>query len=198
MPYPPGYAAPNPLGSKADPSGHKPALRTWFLICAIAPGACLALAILLILVGALAGDPDVLAVCAILAYLLELLAVPFLIGKLVIGLVWLHGAWRWMPPDQRYDRVGKPIGPDQVFYLLIPYFHFYWMFPINLQLCYAMDRLRAQRFPQAMTMSNPDIVLWAAICELIPVANFVVAPFLWASYMKRIDTMHEELQSLGA
>ena len=197
--YAPAYpAAPNPLASKADASGHKPGMRTWFLVCSMGGVGCFALGFLLFLIGAISGDPDVFAGLAIAGYFVLLLSSPFLIATMVVAMVWLHGAWKWLPPDQRFDKMGKPIGPDQVFYLLIPYFHYYWMFPINLQLCHAMDRLRATRFPQAMTVTKPDTAMWAAICEFIPFANFFVAPFLWASYMKTIDTMHEEMQSLGA
>lgn len=192
-----GYPGVNPMASKADVSAHKPGLRMWFLICAGGTLACFVLGALSLMIGAISGDPDVFAIFGVIGYLLMLASTPFYIAKLVIGMMWLHAAWRWVPPDMRYDNTGKPIRPDQVFYLLIPYFQYYWMFPINGSLCFAMDRMRAERFPQAMTTSNPDTAMWAAICQFIPFGVFV-SPFLWASYMKRIDTMHGELQALGA
>ncbi len=202
-PPPMGYApAPGPwpqpvLGSKADPTGHKPSLRLWFLVCAIAGYAAIFVGVGAFLLGFLSGDPDVIAAFAVIGYAIALIAVPFHIGSLVIGMLWLHAAWRWLPPDQRFTRDGKPLGADQVFYLLIPYFHYYWMFPINLELCHAMNRLRDQRFPTALKRCNADVAMWAAICQLIPIAVFV-APFLWASYMKQVDAMHDELGALGA
>lgn len=198
---PPGYGMPYvgaPLSNRADLSGHKPGLRTWFLVCSIGGAACFLIAPFLFLLGAITGDPDALAVMGVLAYIFFIMASPFIIAKIVLAMVWLHGAWKWLPPDRRFDKSGQPMGPDKVFYLFIPYFHYYWMFPINSQLCYAMDRMRAERFPQTATTSNPDMAMWGAICEFIPFVNVFVAPFLWASHMKRIDQMHEEMQALGA
>ena len=65
------------------------------------------------------------------------------------------------------------------------------MFPINLGLCDAMERLRRRR--TARRSPKRDMAMWAAIIELIPIGNFFVAPFLWASYMASIDVMHDEI-----
>ena len=68
------------------------------------------------------------------------------------------------------------------------------MFPINLGLCDAMERIRATYVREPRAEPPPrDTAMWGAICEIIPFGNFFVAPFLWASYMRRIDLMHEEI-----
>jgi hypothetical protein len=188
---------PGGLGSRADASGHKPGLRLWFLLCSIAAFGMVFVGVGAFMVGLVSGDPDVITAFAVVGYLTALLAAPLHVAALVIAMIWLHGAWRWLPPDQRFTRAGRPMGPDQVFYLLIPYFHYYWVFPINLELCHAMNRMRDQRFPTATTRANADTAMWAAICSLVPIAIFV-APFLWAAYMKQIDAMHDEMGSLGA
>jgi hypothetical protein len=123
----------------------------------------------------------------------------FVYVKLGLALYWLHGAWKWVPMDQRVSPQGKRFTPGDVFMLLIPYFHLYWMFPINMALCDVMERVRAMWVREPSSDPSPrDTAMWAAICELIPFANFFIAPLLWASYMRRIDVMHEEIESVVA
>ena len=203
--YPqPGYAQPGmgfPYGvdpSRADASGHRPGARLWVILSGVALAIGYLGGIGMMIAGAVIDDPDVTPIFIVVGYLMVLLGALFFYVKVGIAMYWLLGAWKWLPMDSRFDKYGKPFGPDKVWLLLIPYFHFYWMFPINLALCDAMDRLRMTRYPQVQTTAPRDLAMWCCICELIPFANFFVAPFLWASYMRKIDAMHEEMQAFGA
>lgn len=205
----PGYGAPGypypgtglPYGvdpSRVDASGHHPGTHLWVTLSGVALTIGYLGGMGLIVGGAVAQDPDVTPFLIIVGYLMILVGALFFYVKVGLAMYWLLGAWKWLPMDWRYDKVGKPFGPDKVWLLLIPYFHLYWMFPVNLALCDAMDRLRQTRYPQGQTMAPRNLALWCCICELIPFANFFVAPFLWGSYMKQIDAMHEEMQAFGA
>ena len=179
-----------------DPSGHHPKVRVWFLVVAIVSGA-------LYLIGA-AGfgaamaidDRDVTPILAVSGFALLMLGALLIYVKLGLGLYWLHQAWKWVPMEQRFDKKGKRLAPDGVFMLLIPYYNLYWMFVINLSLCDAMERMRlTARTTQSVSR---DTAMWACILELVPFANFFVAPFFWASYMRQVDAMHEEITAVTA
>ena len=187
------YVVP-PMASYIDPTGHHPKVRIWFLITALISGTFYVSGIGLF-VGAFAvHDHDLSPVLAVAGWAVILLGAMLIYVKLGLALYWLHGAWKWVPMDQRFTRDGKRIGPGEVFMLLIPYYHFYWMFPVNMGLCDTMERLRAHYLRgQPVPPTIRDKAMWAAICELIPFANFFLAPFMWSSYMKRIDEMHEEI-----
>ena len=190
--------APSPYHPLAtiDPTGHHPQLRVLFLLTA-ATSAFLYMGGLLAVIVPLVVDPShPEPVFILVGYAAVLFGALLLYVKLGLALYWLHGAWKWVPIDQRAGRDGKRYTPDGVFMLLIPYYHWYWQFPINLGLCDAMERLR--QASRTMTPPKRDVAMWAAICEIIPFANFFVAPFLWASYMKSIDVMHDELASAMA
>ncbi|HEY1955394.1 MAG TPA: hypothetical protein VGH28_07270 [Polyangiaceae bacterium] len=191
-PYNPYVVPAMPLtAASIDPTGHRPQVRIFLLISAVASA--------LLYVGGIAGvvaaivvDPSHPEPVFILAgYATMLFGALLLYVKLGLALYWLHGAWKWLPMDQRVGRDGKRRTPGDVFMLLIPYFHWYWQFPINLGLCDAMERLRQVTY--GTQTPKRDVAMWAAICEIIPFANFFVAPFLWASYMKSIDLMHDEI-----
>ncbi len=187
------YVAPGvPLSvASIDPTGHRPQLRIFFLLLA-ATSALFYLGGIVTVVGAIVIDsshPEPVFIIA--GYAAMLLGSLLIYVKLGLGLYWLHGAWKWVPMDQRVGRDGKRYTPGDVFMLLIPYYGLYWQFPINLGLCDAMERLRATT--GATQTPKRDVAMWAAIRELIPFANFFVAPFLWASYMRSVDVMHDEI-----
>ena len=192
-PYQQPYATPAmPLtAASIDPTGHRPQARTFFLLVAVV-SVLLYLTGIGLLVAAFVVDPrHVDPALAIGGYATMLLGVLLIYAKLAVALYWLHGAWKWVPMDQRVGRDGKRYTPGDVFMLLIPYYHWYWQFPINLGLCDAMERLR--QVTRTTAMPKRDVAMWAAICEIIPFANLFVAPFLWASYMRSIDLMHDDI-----
>jgi len=191
-PYNP-YAIPAmPLTAASfDATGHRPQIRIFFLITAAA-SALLYLGGIVGFVLAIALDPSHPEPLYFLAAEgVMLLGALLIYVKLGLALYWLHGAWKWVPMEHRAGRDGKRYTPGDVFMLLIPYYNLYWQFPINLGLCDAMERLRQT----CRTIEAPkrDIAMYAAIAEIVPFANFFVAPFLWASYMKSIDAMHDEI-----
>ncbi|HSQ65862.1 MAG TPA: hypothetical protein VLM85_21720 [Polyangiaceae bacterium] len=196
-PFDPSAPFRNPaVATPIDPSGHHPKARAWFLVVAIVSGA-------LYLIGACGvgaamaiDDHDVSPILAVSGFGLLMLGALLIYVKLGLGLYWLHQAWKWLPMEQRFDKNGKRVGPDGVFMLLIPYYNLYWMFVINLALCDAMERVR---FTARTTQTaSRDTAMWACILELVPFANFFVAPFFWASYMRQVDAMHEEIFAVTA
>jgi len=187
------------LASGVDPTGHRPSARIWMLVSGVAITALYPLGFAMF-VAAIALERasvghrpnDEVVVLAIGAYAVMLFASLFVYVRLGFAMFWLHQAWKWMPAHQRFDRFGRPRTSKETFYLLIPYFNFYWMFVYNFALCDALDRMRVQ---YRTTQPAPrDLAMWACIAELVPFANFG-APFLWASVMKRIDVMHAEMMS---
>jgi hypothetical protein len=180
--------------SAIDPTGHKPQIRLWLLLSALAGGFFYTVGFGLFIAAVVVADKDVSPWLFVAGWCVLMLGAVLVYVKFGLALWWLHAAWKWVPMDQRYMRDGKRIQPGEVFMLLIPYCHFYWMFPVNLGLCDAMERMRAQWVREPRMEPPPrDTAMWAAICEIIPFANFYVAPFLWSSYMRRIDQMHEEI-----
>jgi hypothetical protein len=192
QPYNPYVVPAMPLtAASLDATGHRPHARTMFLVAAVAC-ALFYLGGLVLVFGGFVADashPDPVLIVA--GYATMLLGVLLLYVKLGIALYWLHGAWKWVPMEQRAGRDGKRYTPGDVFMLLVPYYNYYWQFPINLGLCDAMERVRY--IARTPTTAKRDTAMWAAICEIIPFANFFVAPFFWASYMRSVDVMHEEI-----
>ncbi len=174
-----------------DPSGHRPKARPWYLVGAVVSSSLYFIG-LVTMIGAIAiHDEDVSPIVGFAGWALLMLGALLLNAKFILGMYWLHGAWKWLPADQRFDKTGKRFTPDNVFMLLIPYYNLYYMFVYNFALCDAMQRMQAAARTNATV--TRDMVMWACVCELIPFANFFVAPFLWAKYMRRIDTMHDEI-----
>ena len=179
-----GQLPPNPyvvpaVVSAIDPTGHKPQLRIWVLLSALASGLLYTSGIGVMVAAFAIHDHDLSPILFVGGWAGLLVGALLIYVKIGVALYWLHGAWKWLPMDQRFTRDGKRISPGDVFMLLIPYYHFYWMFPANMGLCDAMERLRAHYVRTQRTEPPPrDTAMWAAICELIPFANFFVAPFL--------------------
>lgn len=184
------------VATAVDPSGHHPKVRGWFLIVALVSGALYLIGMSGFAAAVAIQDRDVSPILGISGFAMLMIGALLVYGKLALGMYWLHQAWKWLPIEQRYDKNGKRIGPDGVFMLLIPYYNLYWMFVINLALCDAMERVRfSARTPES---APRDTAMWACILELVPFANFFVSPFFWASYMRRIDLMHEQISAVMA
>lgn len=122
-----------------------------------------------------------------------MVAVFLLYGQIAAGLVWLHRAWSWLPWDQRYTRHWRGwITPGQAaWFMLIPYFHYYWMFVANTALCDAFDRLRVNYPTRRPAPKN--IAIAACISQFVlPVP---VGSILWWLYMSRIEEMSREMSA---
>jgi hypothetical protein len=115
----------------------------------------------------------------------------FFIGHLVIGPIWMHRAWSWLPPDQRYTKHWKSwIEPPQAaWFLVIPYFQYYWMFVISCGLCDALDRLR-ERYPTT-DLAPKTLAITAGVCTLL--IPMPVGALLWILYMAKVEAMTEEM-----
>jgi hypothetical protein len=117
--------------------------------------------------------------------------VVLLYAQIAAGLVWVYKAWSWLPPDQRYTRHWKSwITPGQAsLMLLIPYFHYYWMFIANLGLCDALDRMRVG-FP-TREAAPKSLAIAACVCQIF--VPFPIASVLWLVYMAKIERMTREM-----
>lgn len=122
------------------------------------------------------------------------MAIIFLLyGQVAAGLVWLYKAWSWLPWDQRYTRHWRSwLTPSQVaLMLLIPYFHYYWMFVANIGLCDALDRLRVS-YPTSKPAPK-NLAIAACVCQLV--IPFPVGSILWFVFMTRIERMTHEMSA---
>lgn len=119
------------------------------------------------------------------------LAVLLVYVQIGLGVAWMHRAWSWLPPEERWSRHWRSwITPGTAsLFLLVPYFHYYWMFVINTALCDALDRVRA-RFP-IRAAAPRGVVLAAEICQFI--IPLPVAAILWLVYITRVERMMAEL-----
>jgi len=116
-----------------------------------------------------------------------------LYAQLAAGLVWLYKAWSWLPWDQRYTRHWRGwLTPSQVaLMMLIPYFHYYWMFVANCGLCDALDRLRVS-FP-TREPAPKNLAIAACVCQLL--IPFPVGSILWLVFMGKVERMTREMSA---
>lgn len=139
-----------------------------------------------------AGEPDAGAGIAV-AVAFTVLMIG-LYGYLITGIVWMYKAWNWLPADQRYMKHWKGwISPSQAsLFLLIPYFHYYWMFVINLGFCDAIDRMRIARGHAGPRVEAPKgLALAACITQLV--IPLPVGMILWLVYMAKMEKMMREI-----
>ncbi|NOU28038.1 MAG: hypothetical protein HOO96_09055 [Polyangiaceae bacterium] len=117
--------------------------------------------------------------------------VLFMIGtmainaKSIVALVWVHKMWTWLPEQERVSRMwSSRISPAQAtFFLLIPYFQYYWMFVVNCALADAMDRMQIS-VAGPPKPSAKGTAIAACVCTLV---FFPASIFLWHAYMKRVE-----------
>lgn len=116
-----------------------------------------------------------------------------LYGQIAAGLTWLYKAWSWLPWDQRYTKHWRSwLTPGQVaLMMLIPYFHYYWMFVANCGLCDALDRLRVS-YPTRRAAPK-QLAIAACICQLV--IPFPVGTILWLIFMNRVEAMTREMSA---
>jgi hypothetical protein len=119
--------------------------------------------------------------------------VLFLYAQIGIGLFWIYRVWNWLPADQRWSRHWKGwISPSMAAgMMLIPYFHYYWMFVIDCGICDAFDRMRASHPTSQAAPKN--LAIAACICQLI--VPMPVGAILWFMFMTRVETMSREMSA---
>ncbi len=129
--------------------------------------------------------------------MVALFAMMFMLyGQIATGLVWIYKAWSWLPQDQRYTRHWRNwITPGQAaLMMLIPYFHYYWMFVANLGLCDALDRLRVS-YP-TRDPAPKSLAIAACVCQLL--IPFPVGSILWLVFMGKVERMTREMSATMA
>ena len=124
------------------------------------------------------------------------LAIVLLYAQIFIGLFWIYRVWSWLPEDQRWTKHWKGrIDPAMAAgMMLIPYFHYYWMFVIDCGICDAMDRLRVH-FPTTREAPK-QLAIAACICQMI--VPLPVGSILWVMYMSRIEAMTRDMSAAAA
>jgi hypothetical protein len=202
-PAPPGAYAPNyqggyrvgvPAGFSGDRTGGKSWVKWAYLACLVASLLGIVIGITALALSDQASDRDGRELIAMLGGMLLVGSVLFMNVKLVLSLVWLHGAWSWIPFEQRYTGRGKPVTPlNAALMLIIPYYNLYWMFVVNVGLCDALERMRLQY--RTVNAAPRGTAIGACVCQLIPFANLFVAPFVWFFYMRGVDALREELMA---
>ena len=117
--------------------------------------------------------------------------VLLLYAQIAAGLVWIYKAWSWLPWDQRYTKHWRGwITPSQAaLMLLLPYFHYYWMFVANIGLCDALDRLRVSYPTREAAPKN--LAIAACVCQMV--IPFPVGSILWLVFMGKIERMTREM-----
>lgn len=106
-------------------------------------------------------------------------------AKGIVALFWMHKMWSWLPEHERVSRMwSSRISPAQAtFFLLIPYFQYYWMFVINCAMADAMDRMQIS-VAGPPKPSAKGLAIAACVCSLV---FFPASIFLWHAYMKRVE-----------
>lgn len=184
------------LGSGAAFGPIPGGLRVAYLCVAIGMGVAFALTVASLAVAIAGADrhrpPSALLITGVSSYGLLCL---LLLAQLVLGVFWVHKAWSWLPMDQRWTRQWKSwISPDQAAgYMLIPYFHYYWMFVVNLGLCDALERLRVA-YP-TQTTAPKDLALIACIMQIV---CWPLAPIFWLAFTWRVEQMSREMSASAA
>lgn len=122
-------------------------------------------------------------------------AILLLYVQVGVAAVWMHKAWSWLPHTERYAKSWRSwITPAQAsLFLLIPYFHWYWMFVVNLGLCDALERLRTQH---PAGPAPRGIAMAAMISQIVQLfVPLPVSPILWLVYMTRVERVMREMSA---
>jgi len=191
------YRGPPVVGFTGDLRGHKPWVKWAYLVVLVVSVLALVGGIVCMVMSddvRTSGDEDTAGLLAGIGALGVFGGLMLFYVKLALALVWLHAAWSWVPFEQRFLASGKPITPGgAVGFMFIPYYNLYWMFVANTGLCDALERMRLT-LPTPTTRATPrGLAIGAAVCQIIPLANLVVAPFLWFFYMHSLDAVRAEL-----
>jgi hypothetical protein len=123
-------------------------------------------------------------------------AILLLYAQIFLGLFWIYRVWSWLPEDQRWTKHWKGrIDPAMAAgMMLIPYFHYYWMFVIDCGICDAMDRLRTV-YPTTREAPK-QLAIAACICQIV--IPLPVGSILWFLYMSRIEAMTRDMAAAAA
>jgi MFS family permease len=124
--------------------------------------------------------------------LIFVLAMLWALTYCVAALTWIYQSWAFLPHEMRRTASGRPITPGgAVGALFIPFYNLYWMFVIAPGLCDAINAAQAQsgRSPSAPR----ELATIAAVVQVIPYINWLLAPVLWIVYMFKVDHAKEEL-----
>ncbi len=187
-----GYRERAPGVFGGDVRGHKPWVAWVFLGCIVLSLLAFAIGLGLAISADDMDDLEAADGAQTLGGLLIFGALMLYNVKLILSLVWLHGAWSWLPMEQRVTGGGKVVSPgNAVGLLFLPYYNLYWMFVANVGLCDAMDRMRLSF--RGVRPAPRGAALGACICQVIPIVNLFVAPFFWFFYMRGVDQFREDM-----
>jgi cytochrome b561 len=107
-------------------------------------------------------------------------------GQMIAALVWIYKSWNAIPDGYRVGADGKHYSPGgAIGMMFIPFFNLYWMFVMPIALCDAIDRINGQN--GAPVRAPRGLAIAAAVCQLIPYVNFLIAPLMWFLFMRAAD-----------
>jgi hypothetical protein len=196
MPFVPGPASPNdPYRGAGERAGIAPLSSTtrWVYLGMVVMS-CLgffgavALWVMAFVTGHDAQPNESLMIAAGVVFAVMML---FLYGHIFVGIYWVYRVWEWLPPNQRYTRHWKSwITPAQAsLYLLVPYFHYYWMFVINTGLCDAFDRMRVTH--PTREAGPKSLAIAAGVSQLV--IPLPVGAIMWFVFMSKVERLTREM-----
>jgi hypothetical protein len=180
-----GHGAPEPALTSGSPS-----LRWWIL------GTYLGMMVPSVIGGAIQGASQGNDTMMMIGSIISLLTWPIFIGYFVLVLVWIYKSWEMLPPALRMTGSGTFVSPGQaVGYLFIPFYNLYWYFVVSVGLCHAYNRVLAGY--NSPKRASTGLATAAAVVQVIPYINFVVAPILWLVFMFNVDGAKREYAQIS-
>jgi hypothetical protein len=169
-------------------TGGAPALRWWILGSFVGMIAATTIAMVI------AGVSENSTVDA--GALAMLVAVPLFFTYLIATLVWIYKSWEMLPDSMRYTASGTHVSPGQaVGCLFIPFYNLYWYFVCSVGLCSALNMaLTGLGSPKR---ASTGLATAAAIFQVIPYVNILVAPFMWLIFMFNVEEAKREYARLS-
>ncbi len=121
------------------------------------------------------------------------LTVLVVYAHLFVGLYWVYKAWEWLPPEQRYTKHWRSwISPTTAaLLLLVPYFHYYWMFVVSCGLCDAFDRMRVSH--PTRDAAPKGLAIAACIAQIV--APVPVGAIMWLVLMTKFERLSREMSA---
>jgi hypothetical protein len=115
----------------------------------------------------------------------------------IAALVWLYKSWAMLPESARFTGNGTRVTPGgAVGFLFVPFYNLYWYFACSAGFCTALNRqLEAYGSPKR---ASRGLAITAAVFQVIPYVNLVLAPFFWVAFMMSAESAKREYARLAA
>lgn len=183
-----GYQQPPRMAYADSPVGTGAPTLKWVVL-----GSFLGIFVFSLLGGAVTGLSETADdTAATIGGILTMLSVPLMITYAVTMLVWIFKSWEMLPMSMRVLNNGTTVTPGQaVGRLFIPFYNLYWYFAGATGLANAYNRALASH--GSTKRASGGLAIAAAVFQVIPYANLVIAPFLWLGFMFSVEGAKKEL-----